>query len=256
MRRPRIAEDGIQGDEVEIGWLHLETLKTNDLLFCDSLLSEHERARAARFHFQMDRVRFVAAHALLRLMLSRHAPVRPEAWHFEARAHGKPFVAGPSGTGLRFNLSHSQALVACAITRVGEVGVDVETINRQFPAVQVAQRYFAQEEIETLRNTAPQYVADTFTTIWVLKEALLKAVGEGLSIPLDSFAFCLNPPRLCRDPGFLLANRKWRFHVFAPTPDHVLALAVQDAAETIQIKPKKFTLVAPDLFQDDDRHSS
>jgi 4'-phosphopantetheinyl transferase len=212
-------------DVIDVAWLRLDCLTPRQLSLCDSLLDQSEHERSARFHFEADRDRFITRRALLRLMLSRHAAVAPSCWRFAAGAHGKPFIAYPLRTGLHFNLSHSKGVVASAVTRAGEIGLDIEAIDPHYRSLQVAQFGFAREEREALRDTAPSLRPRAFTALWVLKEAYVKALGEGLSIPLDSFAVALDPPALLRTAHGLGGPRDWRFHLYHPTPHHLVALA-------------------------------
>src|SRR5215218_6477573 len=97
-----------------------------------SLLSDEEHARMARFVFDRDRRAFLLTRALVRTTLSRYAPVRPADWKFIANVHGRPEILDrPSGVpDLRFNILHTDGLIACAVTIGREVGVDVEHITR------------------------------------------------------------------------------------------------------------------------------
>jgi 4'-phosphopantetheinyl transferase len=118
-----------------------------------------------------------------------------------------------------------KGVVACAVTRAGEVGLDIETIDPGYPALPVAQFGFAREEIEALRNATTSRRPNAFTALWVLKEAHVKALGQGLSIPLDSFAVGLDPPALLRTAHGLTRTTDWRLHLYRPTPRHLMALA-------------------------------
>jgi 4'-phosphopantetheinyl transferase len=242
----------VNGHAVDVCWLRLETLKPGHLVFCASLLDAGERERAGRFVFDVDRDRFIVAHALLRLLLSRHVPIAPAAWRFDAGSHGKPFITRSLNPGFHFNISHTKGLVACAVTMAGEVGLDVETIDMGFPALRVARNSLAQEEVEVIGKAPPQDVAETFTTLWVLKEAYVKATGQGLSVPLDSFAFSLDPPRLRRAENALFDKDAWLFHLHPPTPGHILALALPwSHAEQVQIRqeeivPERLFLAGPE----------
>jgi 4'-phosphopantetheinyl transferase len=150
------------------------------------LLDEAERARAARFVFEHDRRRFVAAHAWTRLVLSRSFDCTPESLHFVTGPHGKPDLANRSAD-VRFNLSHSgeRALLAIAVGR--PVGVDIEQ-HRAADLLDVARRFFAPGEIDALERLDGQARLEGFFRCWTRKEALIKAMGDGLSFPLDSFA--------------------------------------------------------------------
>jgi len=75
------------------------------------LLSDEERQRLTRFHFERDRVLFLVAHALLRITLSRYANIDPRAWQFRTGSYGRPEIADPRSR-LRFSLSHTRGLAA------------------------------------------------------------------------------------------------------------------------------------------------
>jgi len=195
------------------------------------LLSGDERDRAARFVFDRDRHLFVAAHVLLRRALSEYEPVEPGAWAFAAGAHGKPALAGPHrDIPLRFNLAHTHGLVACALSRDADVGIDVEPLASGARSLDIADRFFSAAEAGDLRNCDPDVRHVRFTEIWTLKEAYIKAIGTGLSHPLASFALRFDGDarlRLESDGSDETARpSRWQFALFAPTPDHRMAVAV------------------------------
>ncbi len=197
-----------------------------------AMLGPDERERHQRLLREHARREFLLAHALARLTLSRYAPVPPEAWLFRRGEHGRPEIAGPSeGGGLRFNLSHTRGAVACAVIRDLDIGVDVESTARVVRHEDLAERFFGQAEIDALRAAAPEKRAPRFLEVWTLKEAYLKAVGRGFSVPLSSFQFHLSdsdPPRISFDPAVLCDDpASWQFSVHRPTPVHTLALAIR-----------------------------
>src|SRR5262249_49748456 len=96
------------------------------------LLSDEEKQRLERFHFERDRVLFLIAHALLRIALSRHSIIDPRAWQFRASTYGRPEIID-SRSRLRFSLSHTRGLAACAIVLDRNIGIDVEHISRNGP---------------------------------------------------------------------------------------------------------------------------
>jgi 4'-phosphopantetheinyl transferase len=150
------------------------------------LLSADERARLERFRFERDRLLFLVAHALLRITLSRCSDVAPEAWQFGAGSHGRPEIAAPASR-MRFSLSHTQGLAACAVVLDRDIGVDVESLSRE-TAVDVAERFFSPREVRELRETPIDDRHGRFLEYWTMKEAYVKARGLGLSLPLDRFS--------------------------------------------------------------------
>jgi 4'-phosphopantetheinyl transferase len=147
------------------------------------LLSPEERARGDRYLFPRNRHEHLVAHALKRQALSRFAPsVDPRDWRFVAGEHGKPSIVEPACR-LRFNLSHTDGLVACLVALEAEVGVDVEQTARRSDTVGIADRFFAVPEVEALRALPESAQRARFFEYWTLKEAYIKARGMGLALP-------------------------------------------------------------------------
>lgn len=196
---------------------------------CWRLLSIDERVRADRFMFERHRRQYIFAHAMLRLALSQAAPdVAPSDWSFSAGHYGRPFVASPkTSSPLHFSLSHADGCVACVVSGHETVGVDVETVSRRVAPLSTALRFFAPEEVETLRALPEPAAIERFFDYWTLKEAYLKARGFGLNLPLDAFAMQLSgeaieisfKPDIADDP------EGWRFSLCSPSPSHRLAIA-------------------------------
>lgn len=191
-------------------------------------LSADERLRADRFHFAEDCRDYTLAHDLLRRCLSSYRPVEPDAWDFQTDAAGKPFLRSDST--LSFNLSHTRQLVACAIAAGDAVGIDAERTARMLDAGAIAERYFSPFEAASLARCRDDALRVRFLELWTLKEAFAKAVGVGLTLPLDSMSFALDeagaivfqPP-----PGFTASE--WHFALFEPAGCARMAVAVQAA---------------------------
>ena len=168
-------------------------------------LSEDERARAARFAFERDRDRFVAARGLLRELLAEALGERPETLQFRYGTRGKPSLEGHA---LRFNLSHVQGRAAYAWSPKREVGIDLERIRPVERAARIAERLFSareREELEALDETEREAA---FFRAWTRREAQGKATGEGLA-------------------GKDAAREGWTMRSLAPAPGYVAALAVE-----------------------------
>lgn len=192
-------------------------------------LSEAERERAGRLRFAADRDRFVAAHAALRRILASYLDVEPSLLAFGAGPHGKPFVAGPEhGRSLRFSLSHSGAIALIAVSREREVGVDVEQVRARDDLEGFVVRYFSPHERAAIDAAPPAERLRLFFETWTLKEAYLKACGDGLLRELDAFDVTVGDaqPRLLavRDrPG---DEARWALRRLEPRAGHAAALAV------------------------------
>ena len=156
-------------------------------------LSADELARAARLHFPRDRVRFIAAHGIVRHILSGYLNAAPGGLAFATNEYGKPALAGNWGGALSFNLSHSGELVLLALTRGREVGVDVEQFLPARADSAIAENYFSPSEFARLRGLPVGLRPRAFFNCWTRKEAYIKARGMGLAIPLDSFDVSLAP---------------------------------------------------------------
>lgn len=193
------------------------------------LLSETEQAKAARFHHASHRRTYVAAHALLRAMLTHVTGWDPYDLQFTHGPNGKPAPVCPTGK-LRvcINLSHTHDLAAVAMTLDREIGVDVEWIGRAAP-LEVMDRIFAAQERAEVSATSPQLRSRRFYDFWTMKEAYMKATGQGFSLDPVSFAVGLTPARLQLPPSGQTIPTSYFFHRFSVSPGHVGAIALQGA---------------------------
>lgn len=152
-----------------------------------ALLSSDECERAYRFHFQKDRQRFIAARSILREILSFYLEVLPKEIVFGYAKAAKPFLLAPNHIPLQFNLSHSSELALYAITLNQAIGVDIEKVQPDYNQG-TAKRYFSLKEYNALMQLPSEERITGFYRIWSRKEALLKATGKGLTLPLSSFS--------------------------------------------------------------------
>src|SRR5215213_3885133 len=162
-------------------------------------LEPDELKRAARFHFEKHRRHFIVAHGFLRSIIARYLETQADALRFSYGAYGKPALA--SGHSLRFNLSHSNELALLAVTLDAELGVDVEHIRADFATEDIAHRFFSHAEVEAFSALPKEEQVAAFFRCWTRKEAYIKAIGKGLSQPLDAFDVTLapgTPPALLR----------------------------------------------------------
>ena len=211
-------------------WLTSLSGVCSDLqLTCLPLISGPERARWQRFIAQDAQLQYLVSRALLRTTLSRYADVPAHAWEFETNRFGRPHVSQPQfARDIQFNLSNTPGLVACAVARGCEVGIDVENITRTLDMDALAPTVFAPAELADLCQSPPEDRRNHFFSYWTLKESYIKGRGMGLSLPLDAFWFDLDGPspvlhvtNLCSD-----APERWRFRQYAPTAEHRMAIAV------------------------------
>jgi 4'-phosphopantetheinyl transferase len=213
---------------VKVWWMELGSPEETVIAQWLECLDATERARAGRFHFSIDRQTYIAAHWLLRQGLSSIDGLPPADWRFIVEEQGKPGVDPVLGRpDLRFNLSHTRGFVACAVSLRDMVGIDVEALSRAPTDLDIAERLFSASELSILRGTIQDQRAHTFLRFWTLKEAFIKATGEGLNRALDSFSFSLDPISIAFDPKDVDETQNWKFFELRPTPRHLLALAVR-----------------------------
>jgi len=146
------------------------------------LLDDGERDRCARFHRERDRVSFVCAHALLRVLCSRYCGGSPDSQRFGAGENGRPFLLSSGQDILDFNLTHTNGLVACGFSRLGRVGVDVESVERRAAWEDLMDRVFSPREIADLASLPHSAAQERFFELWSLKEAVAKSWGMGVGI--------------------------------------------------------------------------
>jgi 4'-phosphopantetheinyl transferase len=193
-------------------------------------LSEDEWARANRFRFEKHRRQYVVGRGALRTLLAAYTGTRPELIRFHYGPRGKPFLESPAAGDLQFNLSNSDELALVGFVRGPEIGVDVEYLKPMPDCEQISERFFSESERQVLRGIPFPLKEEAFFNCWTRKEAYLKAVGEGLAAPLDSFDVTLapgEPPRMLTLKGDAERASRWFFHHFRPAPDYVGALAIE-----------------------------
>lgn len=227
---PGPAAPRLTGGEVHV-WRASLAASAGELGRLHALLSEEEQLRAARFKFEVHRGRFIAGRGIQRLLLARYLDVDPAAIRYRHAAHGKPALDGPGAeSGIRFNVSNSDDGLLIALVRDREVGIDLEPVHRVVDRDAVARRFFSVPENQVY-DTIPEEQRDAaFFTCWTRKEAYIKAVGEGLSMPLDCFDVTLRPG----EPARLLATRgdpaqaeRWTIRELDPGPGWLGAIVVE-----------------------------
>lgn len=195
-------------------------------------LAPDEWERATRFRFDKHRRQYVVGRGALRTLLAAYTGTRPERVRFTYGPRGKPFLADDS-SGLYFNLSNSDELALVGLIHGPEVGVDIEYLKPMPDCEQIAERFFSESERVVLRSLPADQKEEAFFNCWTRKEAYLKAVGEGLAAPLDSFDVTLAPgeaPRMLTLKGEAEPAARWFFHHFRPAPDYIGAVAVEGGA--------------------------
>jgi 4'-phosphopantetheinyl transferase len=205
----------------------------------EPLLSRDEAARAARLAFPRERARFVFSRGRLRLLLAGLGGGDPAELRIEADPDGKPRLGGECGQGrIRFSVSHSGPVWACAVALHREVGLDVEEVREERDADRLAERYFSPAETAAIRALPDRERRAAFHRGWTRKEAYLKARGLGITVPLDSFEVEVRPG----EPARLLATRpdpedaaRWTLHDLGFGPGFAAALCVEGTVRAVRV---------------------
>ncbi|MEP7054476.1 MAG: 4'-phosphopantetheinyl transferase superfamily protein [Actinomycetota bacterium] len=192
------------------------------------LLSLDEVERARRFRFDVHRRRYVAGRAAVRRTLASVVAADPSELVFDYGEHGRPDLAGHPL--ISFNLSNSESVGLLVVSAAGRVGVDVEVVRPDFADLRVADRFFAPGEIRRLRALPMAERDHAFFRCWTRKEALLKAHGAGLTLPLREFEVSFEPgqPAVLIDGGPVLGHDRWQLYDTSDlVPGCVAAVAVE-----------------------------
>lgn len=195
------------------------------------LLSSDERERAARFHFERDRQHYCATRAVLRILLGAYLETSPRDLGFQYSDKGKPALAlRHEGCGIAFNASHSGDFALLGFTRRSHIGVDIEKIRDDFDTASIARRFFSAREQDELSRLPADQQHQAFFRCWTRKEAFIKALGEGLSHPLNQFDVSLGSSgrvSLTTRPEPEEAEHWW-LQAVEPGPGYAAAFAVSN----------------------------
>ncbi len=212
-------------------------------------LNAAERERIERSRSAQVQDKLLQSRWWLRQCLSlQHGELAAHAWPIVHDAQGKPQLAAAyQGPPLQFNVSHSGDYLAIAIaTGHDAVGIDIEQIKPQRHWREIAAQYFTAQEQRLLNNQPVSTQVSLFYQLWVLKEALLKAKGYGLTVSLADYDFsdmqlhrlgsnALHPVHRLPESS----TQVWQSWLMAPTPQLLLAvtLATAQTSVTWQLVP-------------------
>lgn len=220
----------VDADEVHV-WRASLRPPAHVLARLEAHLSPEERARAARFRFPEHRTAFVAGRGAQREILARYTGLPPHAHVYAETKHGKQSLAGAAGElGLRYNVSNSGDMALYAVSRGRELGVDLEKLKPMPDGIDIAKRFFSAPENEVFAALDEGVRDLAFFYCWTRKEAYIKAVGEGLSMPLDRFDVAFapgEPARILRTRGDEDEASRWSMAELHPGPGYVGAIVVE-----------------------------
>lgn len=189
--------------------------------YYEAMLLPEELGHARQFHFATDAERYIVRRGKLRELLAIQLGCRPREVPLSCNSFGKPRV---NGTDLRFNLSHSRGVALYVFARNAEVGCDIEWRRPEFAREEVAERFFSEQELQSLRAVPRSRRVEAFFNCWTRKEAFIKALGFGVSYPLKAFDVSLAPG----EPATLLRGPLgWSMRSCEPLKGLQAAIAVK-----------------------------
>lgn len=240
-----ISSMNLTDNSVHLWFTQLSAVPASAIVGYQNLLNPADQERNQRFKNGKLRDANTVTRALLRTVLSQYDDCPPHRWEFGAREHGKPYIASPA-SGLHFNLSHSVEWIVCAVSRIPVIGVDVERCGREVDVLRLAKRFFSEREYLDVMQCAPEDRKHRFFDYWTLKEAYIKARGEGISLGLDKFSFGFSSHGAISiecDEQLQENAGAWHFRVSPREGDHRLALAVKPGQATHAIDVRYFTTI-------------
>jgi 4'-phosphopantetheinyl transferase len=218
--------------ELKVGEIHVWNApleghcRTGEL---GKLLQPEERAQAAAFAFDLDRIRYIHSHGVVRQILARYTDRDPSELVFEGPPHQKPSLAPKFGDpDLHFSLSHSNRCCLVAVREGSPVGVDVEELRELPEAASIARRWFSRAESDALALLSGAPLQRAFYALWTHREAIIKALGANLEIGLRQLECALEPDGRVRvvswqdEPAI---TRPWRVRPLEPMEGYLGALA-------------------------------
>jgi len=237
-------------NEIHLWSVDPQSIQQPELLRAYSqMLSTEETTKQQRFRFEKDRHSALITRAFVRDLLSHYADVSPVDWMFIKGAKDKPEIVEPP-IPLRFNISHTDNLIICAVMLNDDIGCDVENTKRKSDVLSIAKYSFSDVEINDLVMQPVAQQASRFFDYWTLKESYIKAWGLGLSIPLKDFSFTLPDQHQNENISYIdditlsfAAHRVddaniWRSWLFYPNAIHRVALSVRAKSNNQKIDYK------------------
>ena len=215
---------------VEAHWAVLD-LGAAEVARLASMLAPDEQRRAAKFRRLVDRGRYVVRRARLRQLLAARLGCAPHKVPLSYNEFGKPYVAE---TDWRFNLSHSRGLALYTTARGVKLGCDIEWQRPRLATKAAAECFFSDNEVRALMSVADGAWVEAFFNAWTRKEAVIKALGLGVSCSLKSFDVALKPA----EPAAILRGPSgWSLYAFQPTKGLHVAIAADTACCEIALPP-------------------
>ena len=244
----------LEKNDIHLWLCRPQDISSPELLHAYSqLLTAEETSKQQRYRFEKDQHDALITRAFVRDLLSKYADVKPEDWRFEKGEKDKPEIIN-APLALRFNLSHTDNLIICAVTLNDDIGADVENIGRNNDVLAIANRYFSALETRELFSLPEDQQRSRFFDYWTLKESYIKACGLGLAIPLVDFSFHIAPAtmkntndqiKLSFAPHRIDYPELWRSWILYVSDEHRIALSIkaQDNNQQRDYRLRYFTSI-------------
>jgi len=208
------------------------------ILELSTCLASDEYRRATKYHRAVDRDRFIVARGVLRNILSTYLHVPPNELQFIYNQYGKPALSDTQNRcALNFNLSHSNELALYVVACVRSVGVDIEYIRADFATLEIAEHFFSKDEIRSLKAAPTDLRTEAFFNCWSRKESYIKAIGMGVSYPLDGFTVSLTPnaaPALLKVDADEREPTRWQMYELKAGEGYAASLIVENPPVTLR----------------------
>ncbi|MEO6695102.1 MAG: 4'-phosphopantetheinyl transferase superfamily protein [Ignavibacteria bacterium] len=198
-----------------------------------NLLSDDELEKAKKYKFKKLSDNYITARGTLRKILGRYLKVLPSIPQISYKEKGKPFIKNDD---IKFNLAHTKDIAVYAFTKSDEIGIDVERIREMPDALQIANRFFSLDEYIALKEINNEQMNYTFFNCWTRKESFIKAIGEGLTYPLENFSVSSKPGD---EPRILWLKNKenevnhWALHNVEIGNEHIASLSIRNKNKKI-----------------------
>lgn len=234
-RLPDSTIKSIQNDEAHLWRVAIDQHQDQYAAY-RKLLTQEELVRADQYRFEKHRICYVVARAVLRLLVGKYIEVDPRDVVFSYIKNGKPLVVNQKG--IQFNVSHSENYILIGFVKDYDLGVDVEYTKQPIEVQTIAASFFSKEEVAMLVSLAEEYQTQAFYNCWTRKEAFIKALGDGLSFPLDQFVVSMDSTKvatLLETKWNQKEKQKWSLKSIEVDRDYIGALAAKGQIHKMEL---------------------
>ncbi|MEM9547610.1 MAG: 4'-phosphopantetheinyl transferase superfamily protein [Bacteroidota bacterium] len=221
----------LDSDQIHVWSVHLD-IDTQTQIKYWRILSEEERKRADAFKFVQDKIKYIACRGVLRQLLGFYLKMKASEVEIGYIKNGKPY----HDSNLEFNVSHSHDWAVIGFTLDTILGIDIEYIERKIEYREIAHRFFSAPEVQKVSFAPDDRIANFFFNCWTRKEAFIKALGDGLSFPLDCFEVSCAPeeePELLKTTWDEREVENWSLWGFEKDVEYIGALTIRGPRKNV-----------------------